>query len=70
MREASPQEKARFGEHVRIHPITNLPLEMGRGCGTDNSQAVHVHVPHIRATAGDQAADEMLAKLEAYETEV
>ncbi len=69
-REASPQEKLRFGKDVRIHPITDMPLEMGRGAGPDHAQAVLVHVPQIRATQGDKAADEMLAKLDNHAVEL
>ncbi len=70
VREATPQEKLRFGDKVRIHPITGMPLEMGIGAGPDHAQAVFVHVPQIRATQGDKAADDMLARLEAHVAEL
>lgn len=48
---------------AEVHPITGMPLEDGHGCLPPDMQARNVHVPYIRATQGDAAADAMLAKL-------
>lgn len=52
---------------MRIHPITGMSLEDGYGALADNLQAERIHIPYIRQSQGDAAADAMLAKLKAAE---
>jgi len=47
----------------RRHEITGMVLEDGSGAWSDDDQAYRIHVPYIRQTQGDAAADAMLAKL-------
>lgn len=49
---------------MRTHPITGLMLEDGSGALPDEEQARRIHIPFIRRTQGDAAADAMLAKLD------
>lgn len=52
---------------MRIHPITGMTLEDGYGALADDLQAERIHIPYIRKSQGDAAADAMLAKLKAAE---
>jgi len=47
----------------RLHGITGMALEDGSGAWSDDDQAYRIHVPYIRQTQGDAAANAMLAKL-------
>jgi hypothetical protein len=48
----------------RRHEITDMILEDGSGAWSDDDQAYRIHVPYIRQTQGDAAANAMLAKLD------
>jgi len=53
-----------FGDGCRIHPITHMPLESGRGALSDDAQAL-LHCEVIEQQQGKAAANEMRAKLKA-----
>jgi hypothetical protein len=62
----TPEQKV-FGDDYRVHPITKMPLERGSGAHPDDWQARKQHIPYIRQTQGDKAAELMLLALDEYE---
>jgi hypothetical protein len=51
------------GIDARRHEITSMFLEDGSGALLPDEQARRIHVPYIRQTQGDAAAQAMLNKL-------
>jgi hypothetical protein len=62
----TPEQRV-FGDDYRVHPITKMPLERGSGATPDDMQARRQHIPYIRQTQGDKAAELMLLALDEYE---
>lgn len=60
--EASQAEKNVFGADVKLHPITKMPLEQGKGALSHDDQA-RLHVDIIHTQQGESVADEMRKKL-------
>jgi hypothetical protein len=63
--EPSQADKNFYGADVRLHPITNMPLESGIGHAPDDVQA-WAHCDTIEHEHGKKAADAMRAKLGEY----
>jgi hypothetical protein len=76
MREPTLTEKLVFGVSVRLHPITEMPLEDGYGALPDDVQAWRQHCALIEERHGKAVADAMrkkltdVAKLKAAKTDV
>lgn len=66
--EASQADKNIYGEDVRLHPITKMPFEQGRGCLPDDVQAYNVHLVQIHHMHGEKAAADMRRKLDDAKT--
>jgi hypothetical protein len=62
MPEASQADKNMYGADVRLHPITNMPLEYGIGHAPDDVQAQN-HCIIIEREQGKKVADAYRAKL-------
>jgi len=60
--EADQATKNTFGTDVKIHPVTMLPIEQGRGALSEHQQ-VHNHLVTIEREHGLKAADAMRNKL-------
>ncbi len=62
MTELSNAEKLVFGADAKLHPVTGMPLESGRGALSEKQQAL-VHLGHIARERGSDVADAMLDKI-------
>ena len=65
--EASQAEKNTFGADVKLHPITKMPLEQGRGALPHDQQAM-MHCDVIEHQHGKHHADAMRRELAASRT--
>jgi hypothetical protein len=65
MRQVTHTEKLVFGADVRLHVVTQRPLESGIGAASESAQA-HAHIRMIAETDPDAAAV-MLEKLRHFE---
>jgi hypothetical protein len=62
MREPTLMERRTFGVNVKLHPITEMPLEVGFGALPGDVQALQ-HCDAIQYREGKAAADAMRKKL-------
>jgi hypothetical protein len=62
MREPTLMERKTFGDAVKIHPITDRPIEHGVGSLPEEVQA-ELHCRDIEQEQGKAAADAIRAKL-------
>jgi hypothetical protein len=60
--EAAQAEKNVFGVEAKLHPVTLMPLESGRGALPDEMQA-DIQCGEIERSHGKKAADDMRRKL-------
>ena len=60
--ELTPGQKAVFGADAKLHPVTGMPLETGRGALSDKQQAL-IHLGHIEREQGQEVALVMYEKI-------
>jgi hypothetical protein len=65
--EMSVHEAKVFGIHSKRCQICGMPLELGSGARSAAMQCRLVHIPEIRRTQGNAAADAVLLKLDGAE---
>ena len=59
---ASQAEKNVFGHDVKLHPVTRMPIEQGKGALPADEQA-WAHCVYIEQHHGKEMADAMRAEL-------
>jgi hypothetical protein len=62
MPQPSQAEKNTFGDDVKLHPVTLMPLEQGHGALPADQQAMF-HIRQVEAKDGEAAADVMRKKM-------
>ena len=62
MPQPSQAEKNTFGEDVKLHPITMMPLEQGRGALPADQQAL-LHIREVELGGDKKRADEFRKKM-------
>ena len=62
MPELTPAQKLVFGADAKLHPVTGMPLETGKGALPDQQQAL-IHLGYIEREQGKDVALAMYEKI-------